>query len=113
MRAAASALGRRLPQRGDMLARPRLPPIDLGLENARHSATVVKHRHRQPLRPALRLDVVSLTPPMLVVLHIVVIDEHVGAGHLVEEAEPWQVSGLQYDKRASGARRLWGSTPVR
>jgi hypothetical protein len=36
---------------------------------------------------------------MLVVLHVVVVDEHVGAAKLIEESEPGQVPRLQDDHR--------------
>ena len=35
---------------------------------------------------------------MLVVLHVIVIDKHVGAPHLIEKAQPRQVAGLQHDQ---------------
>ena len=67
--------------------------------------SAVANRHGQPLRAVLRLDAVAVPPAMLVVLHVVVIDEHVGTPQLIEEPEPRQVAGLQDDDRGSSEDR--------
>jgi hypothetical protein len=61
---------------------------------------MVQHRNGQPLRAVLRLDSVAIAPSVLVVLHIVVVHEHVRTTQLIEEAKPGQISGLQHDERA-------------
>jgi hypothetical protein len=53
------------------------------------------NRDGDPL-PSLRgLDLVSIPPAMLVVLHVIVKNEEVGAADLVEIAPPRQIGRLQ------------------
>jgi hypothetical protein len=42
---------------------------------------------------------------VFVVLHVIVIDEHIGAPELIEEAEPREIPGLEHDDgNVSGPR---------
>ena len=115
-----TAPGVELPERADVLARPRLSPIDLHVDDARLAKAVMTHRHRQPLRAGLRLDAIAIAPPVLVVLHVIVIDKHVGAPHLIEETQPRQVARLQDDEGLNAvagasvaAHRLSDGQPLR
>jgi hypothetical protein len=92
-----------LPERAEVLARPRRSRIDLHIIDARLAKAVMTHGHRQPLRPVWRLDAIAIPPPVLVVLNVIVIDKHVGAPHLIEEAQPRQVARLQHDERCQTA----------
>ena len=87
----------RLPNAREMFARPRRPWIDLDVEDSRESLAAVANRNRQPERAVLRLDAVPVPPTVLVVLDIVVVDEHVGTPQLIEEAQPGEIARLQHD----------------
>src|SRR5204863_376282 len=73
-----------------------------------------QERHRQPRHPVVDLDAVAVLEVLRLVLHVVDDDEDVGAGELVEVAEPGQVGGLvgSQDHRAMPPEItviLWGA----
>src|SRR5437016_13835435 len=76
---------------------PRTIPVDLNVANfdCILDVCLLMHRNREPLRALPRLDAISITPTMFVILHVVVKDENIRFLDLVEVASPWDIGGLQ------------------
>jgi len=75
-----------------VLARPRRAVVDLDLCDGLGKS--VAHGHGQPLPAVGGADAISILPLVLLELHVLEQNEHIGSVHLVEVAEPWQVLRL-------------------
>jgi len=92
------SLGVILGDGGNVLARPGLAGIDLGVRYPLSMVAPRFDRDCEPKRSPRRFDAIPVAPAMLVELNIIVIDENVTTSHLVEKAEPGQVSWLEDDQ---------------
>src|SRR5687768_7964439 len=81
-----------------MTFRPRLGPINTHISDGcaiRYAPGV--DRNRQPLFSLMSLDLIAVTPAMLIVLHIIIEDKQIRAADLVKIAPPGNVGRLQDD----------------
>lgn len=82
-----------------MLCYPVLAPVDFNILyfKVRLEVPLVPDRNTQPQRPLWRAYPVSMTPPSLIKLDIVVKDKHVCQPNLIKVSTPRNIRWLQYD----------------
>src|ERR1700690_1548540 len=71
------------------------------LDPVRHARAV--HGNGQPLFSLRTFDLIAVPPAMLVILHVIIENEQVGAAYHVKIPAPWNIGRLQYDDDHSPA----------
>jgi hypothetical protein len=81
-----------------MIFRPRPGPINTHIPDQRSIRYPLRvHGNRQPLFSLMGLDLVSVAPAMLIILHIIVKDEYIRAADLIKIPPPGNIGRLQDD----------------